>query len=48
MSIRKQSIWTKTTLAGIALVIGIGAGCAKKKPDPMDSVSGVIVKPDHA
>jgi putative lipoprotein len=45
--IKTQSIWTKATLAGIAVVVGITSGCAKKKPDPMDSVSGVIVKPDY-
>jgi uncharacterized lipoprotein YbaY len=43
-----KSLFSKTTLAAVAVIVGIGAvGCAKKRPDPMDSVSGVIVKPDH-
>ena len=47
MNVGKKSIWTKTTLAGIALIVGV-TGCANhKKPDPLDSVSGVIVKPEY-
>ena len=42
-----KSLLTKTTLAACALLIGATAGCAHKKPDPLDSVSGVIVKPDY-
>jgi uncharacterized lipoprotein YbaY len=44
----KKSLLAKTTLATLALLVGVSTvGCAKKRPDPMDSVSGVIVKPDH-
>ncbi len=43
-----KSMWSvsKKSLAAIALLVGV-VGCANKKPDPMDSVSGVIVKPAH-
>ena len=41
-----KSLLTKTTLAPLALLTS-ATGCAHKKPDPMDSVSGVIVKPDY-
>ena len=38
---------SKSSLAAVALLVGV-VGCARdKKPDPMDSVSGVIVKPDY-
>ncbi|HEV2296852.1 MAG TPA: YbaY family lipoprotein [Tepidisphaeraceae bacterium] len=36
---------SKSALAAV-LLAGL-VGCANKKPDPLDSVSGVIVKPDH-
>jgi uncharacterized lipoprotein YbaY len=40
--------FSKNTVAAVALIAGIvGGGCAHKKPDPMDSVSGVIVKPAY-
>ncbi|MDQ3441360.1 MAG: YbaY family lipoprotein [Planctomycetota bacterium] len=43
-----KSLLSKATLAALALLVGVSAvGCAKKRPDPMDSVSGVIVKPDY-
>jgi uncharacterized lipoprotein YbaY len=39
---------SKTALAALALLVGVSSvGCANKKPDPTNSVSGVIVKPDH-
>lgn len=38
--------FSKNSLIAVALLVGV-LGCANKKPDPMDSVSGVIVKPDH-
>ncbi len=43
-----KSMWSvsKNGLVAAALLVGV-VGCANKKPDPMDSVSGVIVKPDH-
>jgi uncharacterized lipoprotein YbaY len=49
VEIVSKSILSKTTLAAaLALLVGVSAaGCAKKRPDPMDSVSGIIVKPEH-
>ena len=43
-----KSIWSvsKNALVAAALLVGV-VGCANKKPDPTNSVSGVIVKPDH-
>ncbi len=39
--------FSKHSLVAAALLVGM-VGCARdRKPDPMDSVSGVIVKPDH-
>ena len=43
-----KSLLSKTALAALALLVGVSSvGCANKKPDPLNSVSGVIVKPDH-
>src|SRR5215218_10839877 len=48
VEIVSKSLLSKTTLAALALLVGVSTvGCAHKKPDPMDSVSGVIVKPDY-
>jgi len=42
-----KSLFSRTTIATLALFMGV-AGCAKnKKPDPIDSVSGVICVPAH-
>lgn len=40
------SVFFKTTVAAVALVVGV-VGCASKKTERMDSVSGVLIKPDH-
>ena len=43
-----KSIWnvSKNALVAAALLVGV-VGCANKKPDPTNSLSGVIVKPEH-
>ncbi|MGB7157615.1 MAG: YbaY family lipoprotein [Tepidisphaeraceae bacterium] len=43
----RKSMFSKSAVVAFALIVG-AAGCAsKKKPDPMDSVSGVITMPKH-
>ena len=43
-----KSLWnvSKNAMVAAALLVGI-VGCSNKKPDPTNSVSGVIVKPEH-
>jgi uncharacterized lipoprotein YbaY len=45
--VNKKSLFSKTAVVAFAMIVGLGAGCAKKKPDPMHSVSGTITKPEH-